>query len=465
MKRSTIVITIIIAISILAGGVLGFYFYINSSSVTRNALGPQTIETGGGFGSPSVNTSVTLPGNASTTQEEQEPEISPATTTIPAEETPILRQIYSNPVAGFAFFNEDIIATTSAVTETVVLANGTTSTTSTKVIKPATSRIIGQKEVLYLVDRGNGHIFKTSSSTKEIEKVSNTTIPKIYEAYFIDKDNFIIRGLYGDSDIIQTKFATIKTLSATSTELSVTTKNLSSGISQIALSPNLKRMFYVKNGNPTGFISNPDESNLVTALRSNFTEWNIAWPNENLITINTKPSGTIAGYLYALNPKNYDLEKIIGGVNGLTSITSPTGNKVVYSESRSGMPNLFIFDRQSGKKINLFFRTLADKCVWSVKEKEFVYCAVPQDIAFGNYPDVWYQGQIFFSDNVWKINAVTGETKLIARLNSLSNKDLDVINPTLSKNEDFFVFNAKKDLSLWGLKLIKPESATSTPKK
>ncbi len=463
MKRSTIVVIIILSVSIIGGGLLGFYFYINSNSVARDQFGDQVINTGSSFGSPSVNTSITLPGNASTTLPAQSPEITATTSIVEVKDTPVLRKIYEYPTAGSAFFTEDIFATTSAITETVIVANGTTSASSTKTIKPAQTKIIGKKEVLHFIDRGTGHILKTSSSTFETEKVSNYTIPKIYEAYFLSQTSFIFRGLYQDTDIIQTQFATLKPSGPTSTEKIIDKKDLPANFSQLAISPNKQKTFYVQNNRPTGVITNPDGSGIVSAFSSAFTEWNIAWPNEKIITLNTKPSAFAKGYLYTLNPSTLTIQKVIGNILGLTSVMSPNGNTVVYSESMEGSPNIYSLDRKTGQVNNLFFRTFTDKCVWSNKETDLLYCAVPQDIAYGDYPDAWYQGLISFTDDIWKINTKTGETRLLAKLNQLNDGPIDVIQPTLNLNEDYLVFNNKKDLSLWGLKLPgKPAVATST---
>jgi Tol biopolymer transport system component len=166
--------------------------------------------------------------------------------------------------------------------------------------------------------------------------------------------------------------------------------------------------------------------------------------------------------MYKLNPTTLNFEKILGDIDGLVTLMSPTGDKIIYSESRSGSPNLYSFDTKTQQTSNLFFRTFTDKCTWSAKEADVVYCAVPQDIAYGDYPDAWYQGLIFFTDDIWKINTKTGETRLIAKLNQLGDSAIDVINPALSQNEDYFVFNNKKDLSLWGLKLPIKTIASST---
>lgn len=462
MKRSTIILIVIIFISIVGGGLLGFYFYLNSASVARDQFGEQNINPGSAFGSPSVNTSITVPGNASTTQENQTPEISTPTSTEPIKNTPVLRKIYEYPTAGATFFTEDIIATSSAVTETVVVANGTTSASSTRTIRPAQTRVIGKKEMVHFVDRGTGHILKTASSTFDLEKVSNFTVPKIYEAYFLTPTTYIFRGLYQDTDIIQTQFATLKLSSPTSTEKIIVANDLPANLSQVAISPNKQKTFYIQDNRPTGVITNPDGTGIVSAFSSAFTEWNIAWPNERIISLNTRPSAFAKGYLYILNPSTLAIQKVLGDITGLTSIFSPNGNTVVYNESSSGSPNLFSFNRQTGQTNNMFFRTFTEKCVWSIKEVDIIYCAVPQDIAFGDYPDAWYQGLISFTDDFWRINTKTGETRLLARLNELSDESIDVTNPVLSTNEDYLIFNNKKDLSLWGLKLPNRIVSTST---
>lgn len=461
MKRSTIIAIIIIFISIIGGGLLGFYFYINSSSRKEAVIGTR-LPINNSFGSPSVNTSISLSGNASTTNQTNTPlittENTPNTVMIP-----VLRKIYGDPVSGAGFFIKDIFATSSAVTETILVANGTSTDIKTNVLIPAKTRLIGKLQTIRFVERANGHIYETATSTLELVKTSNTTISKIYEALFVTKDSLLLRGLYGSSDTISTLIGREQILASTSTEKTLLTKELDRDLKQLALSPSKNKIFTLQNSSPTGRISNPDGSGSVSVFDSEFKEWLISWPTEKLITLTTKASAFVEGFMYSVDTTSRNMQKIIGNRFGLTTNMSPDGQKVIYSESISESTYLSVYDLSTKTSRPLFFRTFAEKCIWSNSSRDIVFCAVPENIATGDYPDIWYLGLISFSDNVWKINIKTGETKLIANLFELGKEKIDAVNLVLNNDDSYLVFNNKIDLSFWGLKLVADIIATSTP--
>ena len=62
-------------------------------------------------------------------------------------------------------------------------------------------------------------------------------------------------------------------------------------------------------------------------------EWLVSWPNKETITLATKPSFAAAGYLFFLNSKTGGANKILSGINGLTSLVDGTAKNILYSES------------------------------------------------------------------------------------------------------------------------------------
>jgi DNA-binding beta-propeller fold protein YncE len=209
-------------------------------------------------------------------------------------------------VAGYSFFIKDIFATSSAITETIYTANGTTTKATTKVLKPAETRKIGQIETMNFVDRATGHIYETATSTLDLTKISNTTIPKIYDASFITKESLILRNLYEGSDIIKTMHAVQKTMSPTTTDKVLTTKELTADLRELALSPNKSKILYTQNKGATLSIANIDGTSQITAFESPFKEWLIQWPKDNIISLTTKPTAFAPGYMYSLNPTTHN---------------------------------------------------------------------------------------------------------------------------------------------------------------
>lgn len=450
MKRSTIVTIIVIFLCIVAGGILGFYFYLNSKSAQLETFGREVV-TGNGFGSTFGTTTVS--GNSSSTQPELPPAIQTSTSTAP--EIPLLRHLFTGPVAGMGFFTKDIFSTTTPITETIIVANGTTSATTTRTVKPSERKLIARIETIEFMVRGIGHIYETASTTLNYTKLSNTTITKIQEAFLPAKDSVIIRDLINDSDVIRTRYGIQKFLSATSSDPTLVLQQLPTQITNLALSPDKSKVFYVQKASPTGVISNTDGSGIITAFDSPFKEWLVQWPNDRTLVITTKASANVEGFAYKIDVNTKAMQKLIGGIKGLTTLMSPNGEKLLYSKSESGIPNLYSLDIKTGRSTNLYLRTLPEKCAWSAKEKDILYCGVPSDLALTSYPDVWYQSRIAFDDSIWRVNAATSETRLYAILHALADQPIDVINPVLNASADYLMFQNKTDLSLWGL-MIRP---------
>jgi hypothetical protein len=192
-------------------------------------------------------------------------------------------------------------------------------------------------------------------------------------------------------------------------------------------------------------FENKKQSNI---LNIPFGEFNISWPSKNIITLLTKSSTEAEGYLYSLDFKTGKFEKLIGGIKGLTALVSPAGEKIIYSQSRRNGIETKIFTIKDKTSADFGLTTLPEKCAWSKLDKNIIYCPAPNNFPAGDYPDDWYQGMISFNDSIWQINLSTGETNVL-----INETNIDVINPFLSKDENYLVFTNKKDNTLWSLKI------------
>ena len=452
MSKTTLIVSIIVIMSLVIGGLFGFYFYLNHKS--GGVLTASNSSSGGGFFNFGNNTPPTQKPTTET------PGASNTATTTPVVKNtiplpiPELRHLTLAPTAGLSFISKDLFSTSTSVT-ILPPSRATSTASSTQAIVKINLNLIGSTEVMRWVDRATGNIYETASSTLETTRISNTTIPKIYEAYFVGPKgkNIIFRNLLNETDVIQSQYGTLQDVTATSTEQSVILSSLPFNMTQIALSPDSSQMFSITPTNIRGTISKPDGSSKVTAFNSPFHEWLASWPTAQNIVLTTKPSGTTDGFAYLLNSKTRSVSKLLGNKKGLTTLMSPDGTQMLFSESAGGSVDLQLLETKTGKTTDLFIRTLPEKCIWSLKEKQTIFCAVPEDLAYATYPDVWYQGLISLSDNLWKINIATGESRQILQPLSLVDTSIDMINPTLSKKEDYIMFQNKSDLSLWSYKL------------
>jgi hypothetical protein len=96
------------------------------------------------------------------------------------QKIPSLRQISNNPVSGFTIFNETSTSTNELINNTGE-GNATT-----------TEEIIDTETVYKFINRSNGNIFQTNSKTLDVDRLSNRTIPKIQESFFVNNGNNVI---------------------------------------------------------------------------------------------------------------------------------------------------------------------------------------------------------------------------------------------------------------------------------
>jgi len=311
------------------------------------------------------------------------------------------------------------------------------------------------------MDRATSHITDLDLGTGKITRISNTTIPKIYGALWFNGGNSaILRYLNEAGNTINTYSANLvtpKTIGTSTTALKeLQGRFLAQDIESIALSPAKTRIFYIitENGVGQGTIANTDGSKRSTIFTSPLTEWIAQWPAEGVITLTTKAAGGHGGYLYFLTTAG-KMTRILAGVPGLTTLTDPSGTKIVYSDDSN---NLRVYVPKTGTTLNTGLSTLAEKCVWSKKQKNIMYCAVPQFIPRGTYPDVWYQGLVSFADGIYKVNTDSNTSQLIANIPAKFNQSFDIVEPMISSDDLHFGFKNKKDGTIWVLRL-----ASTTP--
>lgn len=452
ISKKTTFIVVIIVISLVVGGLIGFYFYSKEKSKLPAFLGKDITKINFGTNNPTVKrtSSDGIPVEISTS--------TPNNTTTKEKAEPRLRKISTEPISGSDFVFINIYSTsTNPLNKLNEPADGKPAP------KPVQPKIIGKKENIHFTDRATGHIFETSTSTKENLRISNTTVAKVYESFFVEGYNSVIyRDLVGNTDVIRTRYGSLELSTTTSEEKTLKLTDLPINSTQVAVSPSKDRMFLLMDDNGVkGYVSRVNGANRVSVFESPLKEWLVAWPSANNIILTTKASSFSSGFAYSLNPDTKSITRLLGNISGLTTLVSPDASKILFSQSYKGSLRTYVYDRKSDSYTELVNKTLAEKCVWSKVNKDVVYCAAPENIAFNTYPDVWYQGLITFSDNIWRINTKTGELRFVINLQKESGEVIDVINPQLDSVEDYMIFTNKSDLNLWGLRLVEPKKDTT----
>jgi hypothetical protein len=411
-KKTIIIISSVIILGIIGAGL---WFYFNGNLGGKTGPTATTTNVYDPFGLNDVT-------NATST-------VSTSTNDLPGFRTGTLspdklRQISTDPISGFS------------VTE-----------------NPRT-----KKTEVHHILRANGNIYETYTDSTEIKRLSITTIPKVYESMWLpDGIRLIIRYLKDNTENIQTFSVKINPATSTLNEFEggVDGNHLPDNIGGIAINPLGSKVYYFTtdvNGS-YGYTADPTGLNKKLLFSSPLIEWLVAWPKEEIITLNTKPAASAPGYLYFLNSKTGSLTHILGGINGLTTKTNSTATEILYSDSSKALPQLYLLNVKNGESKLLPWNTLPEKCLWSNTDAKIVYCAVPKSFPAGEYPDAWYQGLVNFTDDVWMINTETMASSLVFDINSETNNNIDVSEIKIDKTDNFLFFTNKRDLTFWSLNI------------
>lgn len=340
-------------------------------------------------------------------------------------EIPKLRRIWSDPVSGFIAY-EKKATSTATTTETIV----------------------------HFSEISTGHIFETKNTETFTTRLSNTTLPKFNDVYFLGPISFIGRKWDSDSSAIETYIGSIVGQTSTSTsDLQVKGNNLTSNINSVAVSGNKLFSLYTSIAGSLGYIESPAGSKDVLVFKSPLSNWNIDWVGENHITFETKPSAEELGYLFVFDTNTKTFKSLAAKIYGLTAKANFDATKIIYNESSKSLFSTFYKNTKTESIIQLRSRTIPEKCIWSKKEKNIVYCFVPKQIPSGEYPDDWYKGRVEFADNLVKIDTDSGAESVLVNLSNESGSDIDAVKPSLNQPENYIYFINKRDGSFWSYDL------------
>ena len=422
---------------------LGVYFYNTKNNTNVDGTKTSVIQKFNPFGTstknPSTNPSTTTTGGDGITTD---PNITINTTSR-------FSKITDFAVTGAVFFEDTRPLPPKETVAVEIPTQSVTPVAGTKkvvkkvvpVVVEPTSEIV---PALRYVEKSTGHVYEMYLDTKIQGKISNSTIPGVYETIFDGSASSIIYR-YPSSD----------NKSITSFLASLGGKDsafLNSDILDISLSPDKSSFFsIIKNTKGViGVVKSFNETKTNQIFTSSFSEWLPQWVTTQNIFLTTKPSYMVEGSVFNLNIKTGILSKLFGGVVGLTTLSNNDGTSILYGASLNTGPTLNIFNIKNHTSIDLGIYGLPEKCIWS-SDNVNIYCAIPNTILGTQFPDSWYQGLVSFDDRFIKINTNTKEVLTLA--NSSNETPIDGTKLFLNKEESKLFFINKKDYKLWSLEL------------
>lgn len=309
------------------------------------------------------------------------------------------------------------------------------------------------------VDKATGNIFESELAFVGLNRITNTTIPKVYEALWQPKaDAVFMRYLDENNETIKTTYGKLGPV-LTGTDQNIRELRASfmpTNISSFAVNPTTGAIAYIEKGTASAQVSvaKADTSGNRVIFESPIKDFTILWMGDTTLGLLSKPSTETTGQFYSLKTDTGTLSRVLGNRSGLVVLPNPSGTKVFYSAAQSSTFATALFDTKTGAETAVPFRTIPDKCVWSPKTA-FIYCATPKSIPSEKYPDAWYQGKVSFNDTVWRMDTVTGATEFLIDPAVTTEKEFDVVNLTLDPTETYLIFTNKKDAQLWGLRIQK----------
>jgi len=303
-------------------------------------------------------------------------------------------------------------------------------------------------------ERAAGNVYEIGAAGEGERRVTNTTIPKVYEALWNRAGTALIARYVRDNTETIESFSARISPGTSGKEGELQGTFLPRSIADAALSPDGTLLFYLQeeNGGAVGIRSDLSGKGKTKLWASPVREWLVAWPTANKIMLLSKPSNLASGMLLSLDPTTSASTLILRNIPGLTALMNPVRPQVLYSASGESNFSLFLLDLATGKRSAVQTTTLPEKCAWN-KKGDRLYCGVPKSISPGSYPDVWYQGIIGFEDEVWSFTPATGVTEHILDISEKRGTAIDLVRPEVSPDEKFLLFTDKESGTLWSLQM------------
>src|SRR3989344_2887548 len=414
-------ITLLVAI---ASGLLGWFIFISKKQgevdMTIEGRGFTTgIPTGGEVGSMRENFVTFFTDSFSDYRTDEETSANGTST----PEEPRFWQVSQIPGTGLASL--------------VKIASGTPST------------------VLRFVERPSGNVFEVPAGGGSPPRLTNTLIPRVYEALWLDADSLVIRHADDDGITMLTFVADIQSASSSEDVGELVGAYLEDDIRAVATHPTGKEpaLFYLAT-NAQGTFGIRAKGNGTDPKRlwsSPLRGWRLSWLTDATVVLSQNAAQGLAGSAYTLSLKDGSLSLLAGNESGLIVTKHPTENAFAYSTSVRVKTRLFV--RIGSETTELPIATFAEKCVWGAGAKLLLYCAVPDSFPDIDLPDAWYRGETSFNDRWYVVDAAAGSAEEMLGRQETKGARVDVVDPVLDADGERIFFTDGKTGTLWVVRI------------
>ncbi len=318
---------------------------------------------------------------------------------------------------------------------------------------PIAGFIKKRANAIRFVDRATGHVFEKELPNRTTSRIDQTTIPKVYESFFLNNGESVVRRYVNESEEVVTILTDLGNEDIENTFLS-------SEILELVVSPSGEEFVFVeKTGSGSSIIiSDSKGENQREVFTSGIRNWNIDWEGDSIF-LTQKASGSLPGSAYIIDAISGSVTLALQQFLGLSANLSPDGNTILYSTIEgSGLPVLAVKNLETNTILELNVTGFAEKCVWHPTDTK-VYCALPTVFPEGEYPDIWYRGEVQFTDSLWEIDTETGLVANILPPSQNTGVALDMRNLRMDTKGSILFFINNIDQTLWSVTF--PKFSTS----
>lgn len=309
---------------------------------------------------------------------------------------------------------------------------------------------VGTSSTIRFVERGTGYILEADPGSGGLARLTNTLVPRVYEALIGANGAVILRGVNETGFIVANAGLATSTISTSKDPSVLNLSILPQNIQAIALSPDGEKIVYLlrEEDGSTPVVQakwNGAWSENLTVL--GISGWQMRWLSDERIFLTQNPVEGMANNAYELK-KDGVLSRFVNGANGLVIL--PRTNSSAYLSSTSG----FILSARANANASttvLPIRTTADKCVWSPDEELVAYCAVPQVLPEEGTLNERLRGEMHTFDSWWRVDVNASRVELLYAPGGML--QIDVENPSVDTNGEYIAFMNARDKSLWLLRI------------
>jgi hypothetical protein len=326
---------------------------------------------------------------------------------------PILREVSPGPVAGGWF------------------VSGATATSA--------------PSIRYML-RENGSVTETPADSLATTRLSNTTVPGVEELYAVASSTVLIRYL-NTNETLQNALGTLHTSAA---EQALMLSSLPP-FNRVAVGSDGSMVTVTEeNGGSVVERTKLDGSGAKTLLASPIASWVPLAGGTNTF-VETAPSAAAVGYVYEI--VSGTLQKIAGGLPGLTASVSPSGRYVAVSGNGANGFTFFVFDTKTGAILPVPVHATTLKCAWIPPYEPLLFCAVPATVSSAPFPDAWLLGGSTTADQAWVVDPTKNTAYVVGALADQNSNAIDAENVSVGPTGSYALFMNKNDLSLWSLNI------------